>query len=245
MNFKKIPAPYYLIVLFIHCSLLAFEWTAVSKFTKALLMPLLMVYLYKALSTPFTAETTGPKMDYEGNILSTRPISKPAIILAFIASWAGDIFLIFEGQGYFIAGMISFMIAHIGYIFLFNQIQAPSAKKSLLPILGAAFWLYLGIKLLTILSDHLGSLATPVLVYMFVIIAMTFFAFNTAVFKDTKYWGVHFFSWGALFFVVSDMMLAYNIFLMKNSLLGVGVMLTYGIAQYTLAKGFSSYLLRK
>lgn len=245
MNFKKIAAPYYLIVLSIHCGLLWMEWTNVSKFTKALLMPLLLVYLYKAISSPFMAGINGPTTDHQGNILSTRPISKPAIVIAFLASWAGDLFLIFEGQGLFIAGMVSFMIAHICYIYLFNQIQSPKAKKSLLPMLGAGFGLYLGIKLLSALSDQLGSLATPVLVYMAVIITMTFFAYNTAVYKDTKYWGVYFFTWGAMLFMVSDMLLAINIFDLRSNTIGVWVMITYGIAQYLLAKGFSSYLLRK
>ena len=95
MNFRKIAAPYYLIVLLIHCTFLWLEWTLASKFTKPLLMPLLLIYLYSALKAPFNVQTLEPKTDPDGNPLSTRPISKSIVILAFAASWAGDLFLMF------------------------------------------------------------------------------------------------------------------------------------------------------
>lgn len=246
MNYKKIAAPYYLIVLSIHCGLLWMEWTNISKFTKALLMPLLLVYLYKAISSPFMAGITGPTTDNEGNVLSIRPISKPAIILAFIASWAGDLFLIFPGQGFFIAGMISFMIAHISYIYLFNQIQPYQRKHSLIPILVGIIVFHLGTDVMSSIKPTLDKiLILPINIYIFVITIMAMFAFMTIVLPDTKYWGRNFFTVGAAFFVISDMFLALNIFAYQNALLGVGVMVTYGLAQYTLAKGFNSYLLRK
>ena len=244
MNFRKIAAPYYLIVLLIHCTFLWLEWTLASKFTKPLLMPLLLIYLYSALKAPFNVQTLEPKTDPDGNPLSTRPISKSIVILAFAASWAGDLFLMFEGKGLFIAGMVSFMTAHISYCYLFNQIQPFRRKNALYPFLLGAFVYHLGTDIMHVIRPNLGDLLIPVYLYMFVITAMAIFAFMTMAVKDTEYWGKYFFALGAAFFVFSDMMLALNIFGSKDLFLGFLVMATYGIAQYLIANGFSSYLLR-
>ena len=244
MNFRKIAAPYYLLVLMIHCIFLGLEWNLASKFTKPLLMPLLLIYLYGALKAPFHQQTLIPMTDPNGNPLSTRPINKSIVILAFAASWAGDLFLMFEGQGLFIAGMVSFMTAHISYCYLFNQIQPFRRKNALYPFLLGAFVLHLGTDVMNIIIDNLGDLLIPVYLYMFVITAMAIFAFMTMAVKETEYWGKYFFAPGAAFFVLSDMMLAVNIFAFKDPFLGVWVMATYGIAQYLIAKGFCSYLLR-
>lgn len=244
MNFRKIAAPYYLFVLLIHCTFLWLEWTKASKFTKPLLMPLLLIYLYSALKAPFHQQTLTTKTDPDGNTLSIRPIHKPIVILAFVASWAGDLFLMFEGQGFFIAGMVSFMTAHISYCYLFNQIQPYTKKNALIPLLLGAFVFHLGTDVMDIIRPNLGDLIIPVYIYMIVITIMSIYSFMTMVVADTKYWGVHFFGVGAIFFVISDMILALNIFAFKDPFLGVWVMATYGTAQYLIAKGFSSYLLR-
>lgn len=245
MNWKKIAAPYYLIVLSIHCGLMGMELTTISKFSKALLMPLLLVYLYKAISKPFMAGITGPTTDHEGNVLSTRPISKPAIVVAFLASWAGDLFLIFDGQFFFIAGMLSFMTAHICYIYLFNQIQPYQKKHAVIPLLIGFIVLHFGNDVMSAIKPSLEKiLILPIYIYIFIITLMVMFAFMTFVLPDTKYWGQNFFTVGAVCFVISDMFLALNIFSFHNIWIGVWVMITYGLAQYLLAKGFSSYLLR-
>jgi uncharacterized membrane protein YhhN len=244
MNFKKIAAPYYLLILLLHCIFLGIGWTMASKLTKPLLMPLLLFYLYQALTQSFNAHIESPKTDPEGNILATRPISKAVIILAFIASWAGDLFLMFEGIGLFIAGMISFIIAHISYCYLFNQIQPYSRKNAVIPILLGAFVFHLGTDIMKVIRPNLGDLIIPVYIYMFVITIMCVFAFMTMIVADTKYWGMHFFGVGAIFFAISDMILALNIFSNKDPFLGVLVMVSYGLAQYLIARGFSSYILR-
>jgi len=244
MNFKKIAAPYYLLILFLHCIFLGMGWTTVSKLTKPLLMPLLLFYLYQALTQPFSAPIEAPKTDTEGNVLATRPISKAVIMLAFIASWAGDLFLMFEGIGLFIAGMISFIIAHISYCYLFNQIQPYRRKNAVIPILLGAFVFHLGTDIMKVIRPNLGDLIIPVYIYMIVITIMCVFAFMTMIVADTKYWGMHFFGVGAIFFAISDMILALNIFSHKDPFLGVLVMLSYGLAQYLIARGFSSYILR-
>ncbi len=241
MNLRKIAAPYYLFVLLLHCIFLGLEWTMASKFTKPLLMPLLIIYLYKALKSSFPELA---KTDHNGNMLSVRPINKSIIVLAFVASWAGDLFLMFEGLGLFIAGMVSFMTAHISYCYLFNQIQPFKRKNALYPFLLGAFVLHLGTDVMNIIRPNLGDLSIPVYIYMFVITIMAGYAFMTMAVKDTEYWGKYFFAPGAAFFVVSDMILALNIFAFKDPFLGVWVMTTYGLAQYLIAKGFSSYLLR-
>ncbi|MEO0065908.1 MAG: hypothetical protein RI983_1234 [Bacteroidota bacterium] len=241
MNLRKIAAPYYLFVLLLHCIFLGLEWTMASKFTKPLLMPLLILYLYKALKSSFPELA---KTDHSGNMLSVRPINKSIIVLAFVASWAGDLFLMFEGQWLFIAGMVSFMTAHISYCYLFNQIQPFKRKNAMYPVLLGAFVLHLGTDVMNIIRPNLGDLLIPVYIYMFVITLMAVYAFMTMAVKDTEYCGKYFFAPGAAFFVVSDMILALNIFALHEPFLGICVMVTYGIAQYLIAKGFYSYVQR-
>ncbi|MBS4065018.1 MAG: lysoplasmalogenase [Chitinophagaceae bacterium] len=205
------------------------------------------MYLFSAIKSTLNQQTLTltPKTDPDGNPLSTRPINTSILILAFTASWAGDLFLMFEGQGLFIAGMVSFMIAHVSYCYLFNQIQPFRKKNALYPILLGAFVFHLGTDVMNIILHNLGDLMVPVYLYMFVITTMAVFAFMTMAVKDTEYWGKYFFAPGAAFFVISDMLLAMNIFAFKEYFIGIWVMATYGLAQYLIAKGFYSYILRK
>src|SRR5688572_8633582 len=54
------------------------------------------------------------------------------IIIALIFSWLGDVLLIFQerDQVFFLAGLVSFLLAHISYIVFFHKIRLIEEIKS-------------------------------------------------------------------------------------------------------------------
>ncbi|MBT9485025.1 lysoplasmalogenase [Sediminibacterium sp.] len=229
MNLRKLIAPIYVVVLLVHCFLLWSEQLEMARITKILLMPLLLLYLAEALA-PSTIKLK----------LSTRLVA-----LAFLASWGGDIFLLYTGNLFFIGGMLCFILAHFCYIILFINIQPFKISNAFLPIMGGIVVLVMGAIILNHLAPKLGDLFLPVLVYMIVIATMFSSSILISCNAGTKQFGINYFVPGAALFVLSDSVLSLNIFAYKNVFLGVIVMLTYGFAQFLLAKGFKNYLLTK
>lgn len=229
MNIQKMTAPIYVIVLMIHCFLLWVEQLEIARITKIVLMPLLLLYLSAALAPS----------------LNKPKLSKGLIAAAFLASWGGDIFLLYEGNLFFIAGMLCFMIAHFCYILLFINIQPFKISQAFLPLIGGMVVLVIGAIILNHLAPKLGDLFVPIVVYMIIIATMFTSALLISCNANSKYFGVNYFVPGAALFVLSDSVLSLNIFAYKNVFLGVIVMLTYGFAQFLLAKGFKNYLLNK
>jgi len=229
MNIRRMTAPIYVTVLIIHCFLLWTEQLEIARITKILLMPLLLLYLSEALA-PSEIKLK---------------LSKGLIATAFLASWGGDIFLLYEGNLFFIAGMLCFMLAHFCYIILFINIQPFKISKAILPIMSGIVVLVMGAIILNHLAPKLGDLFLPILVYMIIIATMFASAVMISCNTNTKQFGVNYFVPGAALFVLSDSVLSLNIFAYNNVFLGVIVMLTYGFAQFLLAKGFKNYLLNK
>ncbi len=181
--------------------------------------------------------------------------SKNTLLVALAFSWLGDILLMFVSRNgnFFIFGLIAFLLSHITYIVLFTQ-QPKSSEQlalSLEPInkgssllmaqsskllrFGAGFIiLYLCI-MLKVLLPHLGAMRLPVTVYALVISTMLFFAFKGSL--NWKKPAGNYVLLGALFFVMSDSILAFNKFytpIPYNSFL---IMSTYCIAQGLIVTG--------
>ena len=55
-----------------------------------------------------------------------KPFYKDAILMGLLFSWIGDLLLHFEG--YFVPGLISFLTAHIFYIFFFASTQSTNTS---------------------------------------------------------------------------------------------------------------------
>jgi alkenylglycerophosphocholine hydrolase len=127
------------------------------------------------------------------------------VLLALALSLCGDVFLMF-GDGArasdraFIAGLVSFLLAHLGFVAAFVQgIGSPDLPGWLAAVVFAA------IALLFVLLPRAGALKLPVLVYCLVLAAMAFAAaarhetFNDADSLRAVY--------GALLFMLSDALL--------------------------------------
>ena len=146
------------------------------------------------------------------------------ICLGLLFSWIGDILLMLPIDG-FVVGLISFLIAHHYYIrHLFGQWNAKEVPFRPVYLLGVTMYL---IVLIGILFPVLGDMKIPVIVYGLVISTMLLFALHT---EQRGY------QLGALFFVLSDSLLAINKFHTPLPLAGLLVMSTYGLAQYYIVK---------
>ncbi|MBL7703441.1 MAG: lysoplasmalogenase [Ferruginibacter sp.] len=184
---------------------------------KPLLMPVLMLLVY------FTR--------------STVP-GKGLLLTGLFFSWLGDVFLLFEYKYplFFIFGLVSFLTTHIFYIVYFLRIR--SGNSSLLkkqPVFIALVLAY-GITLVWQLYPHLGDLKLPVMVYAAVICSMLLCSLH--VFLKVNKQAAWFYLCGALFFVLSDSLLAINKFYQPFAYAGVFIMLTYCAAQFFIVSGY-------
>jgi alkylglycerol monooxygenase len=149
------------------------------------------------------------------------------LMLALAFSLAGDVFLMFEG--YFIPGLVSFLLAHVCYIALFKDGVAwlPS-RRALLAVLAAAVAMY------AVLVGFLPPvLKVAVAAYTVAIAQMAAQAIGRAtVLRDPASVGV---AVGACLFMLSDSLLAINKFAVPLPMAQLGVLATYYAAQVLIA----------
>jgi uncharacterized membrane protein YhhN len=161
---------------------------------------------------------------------------KTLITLALIFGWLGDLFLMKSDSLFFMLGLVSFLMAHIILTIQFLKIKPisiPSFKSLILSFIIIGIFSFL---LIQFLWPHLNELKIPVIIYCLVITSMASTAIHT--YQHNKDLAIRNYIPGALFFVVSDALLAFNKFYYKEQWMGVFIMLTYALAFYFLVKGF-------
>ena len=108
-------------------------------------------------------------------IAAATPAAAPAyqlwILVALAFSLAGDVCLMFEGDGWFFAGLGSFLLAHLAFVTAFMQ----GMHGTELPFWLAAVVLY-AVALLIVLLPRAGKLKPALLLYSAVLAAMVFAA---------------------------------------------------------------------
>jgi uncharacterized membrane protein YhhN len=134
-------------------------------------------------------------------------------VAGLLFSLAGDVFLMLPRES-FIAGLISFLLAHICYLIGFN-VYGLFFNTAL--ILLAVVIIFTAIQLFARISAGLRSrgrsnLQIPVLVYSIVISMMLFSALTTLVRPNWRFSAAALASVGALLFYISDVLLAWNRF---------------------------------
>ena len=163
---------------------------------------------------------------------------KVLLVTGLFFSWAGDIFLMLESKNalFFIAGLVCFLTTHIFYIIYFLRIQSQQIsllkRQPLLILLVVGY----GFSLVWLLFPHLGELKLPVIIYAAVICTMLLCSLH--VFTKVKSPDNLFYLVGAIAFVLSDSLLAFNKFYQPFSYAGIFIMLTYCVAQYFIVRGF-------
>ena len=202
----------FLIFSLLYLGLVLIEFESITWWLKPFLIPLLSISV----------------------ILSGKMESKPLLISAMFFSWIGDVVLLFANQGviYFIIGLVSFLIAHLFYIILFSKLQKVInlKYKRFIPLV----LLYL-VGFLYFLWEKLGGMKIPIIIYALVISTMLlvaikgYFTWNS---KSGKLLLI-----GAVFFVLSDSILAINKFYVPIYLSSFWIMSTYITALFLIVKG--------
>jgi uncharacterized membrane protein YhhN len=164
--------------------------------------------------------------------------TKKILLTALTFSWIGDIILLFSDKGelYFIYGLVAFLISHLIYIVLFSKQQNTRANNN-----KAVFWMGIlailtyFVFMIDTLFPKLGPLKIPVLIYAIVITTMLFFAF-----KGSLKWAIpanNYILIGAIVFLSSDSILAFNKFYAPIAHASFYIMVTYCLAQYLIVSG--------
>ena len=180
-----------------------------------------LIYIFKPLTTGFIILF---------GVLQTPAISpayKYLIVLGLISSLCGDIFLMLPSDQ-FIAGLVSFLIAHVFYILAFTRefgFQFHLVFLMLAVLVG-------GIAFEAVLA-HTGSLTAPVMLYTSVILVMLWQALERWHGSPTQSSILAFV--GAACFVFSDFTLAYNRFVREFKAARFLILSTYYAAQWCLA----------
>ena len=154
-----------------------------------------------------------------------------ALLAAALAgSLAGDVFLMFGG--FFIPGLVSFLVAHLFYVALFKHGQRWFPHRGALAAtlsIGAAMYAFLWTGGLP------AALRGPVAAYVLVIALMAAQAIGRAsVLRDGPSMLV---AMGAGFFMLSDSLLATNRFVQPLPMAQAGVLATYYAAQALIVAG--------
>ena len=209
---KKTALFVFLIFSLLYLGLVLIEFETITWWLKPFIIPLLSISVF----------------------LSGKMEFKPLLISALFFSWIGDVVLLFANQGviYFIIGLVSFLIAHLFYIVLFSKLQKVTTikYKRFIPLV----LLYL-FGLLSFLWEKLGGMKIPVIIYALVISTMLlvaikgYFTWNS---KSGKLLLI-----GAVFFVLSDSILAINKFYVPIYLSSFWIMSTYITAQFLIVNG--------
>ena len=161
------------------------------------------------------------------------------VLAALFFSWAGDVLLLFEDRGsvFFMVGLGSFLLAHVFYILTFYKLRGgeKSAGSNWLILPVAAYYALL----MVLLTPYLGTLEWPVRVYGLVICLMLLLALQLY-FRDRRSANLRIAA-GALLFVISDSLLAFNKFYQSFEMAGLLVMLTYTFAQWLIVVGVGRF----
>lgn len=204
----------YAVVVVLELLFIYFDQPQLRWFTKPLLMPLLMLGFFVESAKRNSALFN-------------------LILAALFLSWSGDVLL--QMKEMFIPGLISFLLAHVFYIIYF--IKTGKGKKGILqqqPLISIPVLIYILIFLWQ-LYPYLNELKIPVTVYGITISTMLLMAINTK--RKLSKGAAALFFYGALLFVISDSLLAVNLFAMNHLVLSLGVMLTYASAQFLIVRG--------
>ena len=177
----------------------------------------IFLYIFKPLTTIFIIFLA---LQTDGfNFFSYKNL----ILAGLVFSLFGDVFLMLP-KDRFVAGLASFLMAHLLYIFAFSsQSGFHFSWWILLPLLIVA------VAIFNILRQGLGKLKIPVIMYMMAIIIMAWQALEWWNFSyETR---AIFASIGAILFVFSDSVLAIDRFSKPFKSAKALILLTYYSAQ--------------
>jgi uncharacterized membrane protein YhhN len=184
---------------------------------KCLIIPSLLVFYLTSKSKPTHAEDK-------------------YIIIALLFSWLGDAFLQCKNGGdlFFLLGLISFLFTHIFYTIVFFGTSGESIFLKSKRLLILIIILYGSLTIYTLLPG-LGTMQIPVTIYGIVITGMVIAALSRfGKVNDTSYLMVFL---GALLFLISDSLIAFNKFKQAFPYSEILIMGTYLAGQFMIILG--------
>lgn len=206
----------FLIIAAIDLILILLNYETQSLCIKPFLIPFLFLYVY----------------------LNEIFLTKKLLLLALTFSWIGDVLLIFSttNQWFFITGLLSFLTAHLFYIFLFSKLgTSKHYKKNPLFWLGIILIIFYLKSILELLLPALGPLKIPVSFYALTISVMLGLAWRGFITWNTSArFSILF---GAIAFIASDSFLAINKFQSPINSASILIMSTYLVAQFGIVYG--------
>ncbi len=163
---------------------------------------------------------------------------KYLVVAALIGSWFGDTFLMFQDYNsmFFIFGLGSFLIAHLAYIMAFYKFKGK--KNQVVLISTSLFFAAYSLNLLLALWPGLNDMLIPVIVYAFVLTVM-------GIIGVVRNYGISILIvLGAILFIISDSLIAYNKFVEPVIYSRISIMFTYILAQFLIVKGLSNRMIK-
>ncbi|MFD2035761.1 lysoplasmalogenase [Belliella marina] len=213
----------YLIVGIVDLALTAQGNNDMRLYSKPLIIIPLAIYFYQI------------SKNLAGSIL------RKTMVAALLFSWIGDIVLLFPQL--FLYGLGAFLMAHICYVISFKLSQSKPFEIGQVNFIRLFLYnlpIYLPAALVYyLINPNLGEMKIPVIIYMLVILTMATTARER--FKKTKpesFWLVFI---GAFIFMVSDGILALNMFFEPFPESAVLVMGTYLLAQLLIVMGIRAH----
>lgn len=169
------------------------------------------------------------------------------LFAGIVFALAGDVFLMFNylNASFFMYGLIAFLCCHLCYTsaFYLDFRSAPELDKKGARIVIVSCFIY-SLSFYFYLRPYLGIMKVPVLAYTIIISLMVMMSAFRNERVNTGSFRLIFI--GALCFLLSDSILAYNNFVAESPLTGVCIMATYMIAQYLITiGGIERQLIRK
>ncbi len=157
---------------------------------------------------------------------------------ALFFCWAGDVLLLKQADAeiFFMLGLAAFLIGHLLYILAYRELRWKEGGMQRAQKLRVSFPVALvGTSLILVLVPYLGSLMIPVIGYALVLMGMvmaSFFRYDRT--SPDSFWLV---ATGAIFFMISDSVLAVNKFYTAFAFAGPLIMLSYISGQYLIVEG--------
>ncbi len=165
-----------------------------------------------------------------GFYISSAKKQSNAFLLAMIFALFGDIFLMFNGEEFFLIGLSCFLVMQLLYTITFLKDRV---NDILLMIYRSLPILFISIAVIAYLWNGLGEMRIPVAIYT---AAISMMVISALIRRSNVTWYLPVVT-GVLLFMVSDALIALSKFGPTFTGIEYGVMATYMLAQYLIVRG--------
>jgi uncharacterized membrane protein YhhN len=165
-----------------------------------------------------------------GFYISSAKKQSNAFLLAMIFALFGDIFLMFNGEEFFLIGLSCFLVMQLLYTITFLKDRV---NDILLMIYRSLPILFISIAVIAYLWNGLGEMRIPVSVYT---AAISLMVISALIRRSNMYWYFPVVI-GVILFMISDALIAVSKFGPSFNGIEYGVMATNMLAQYLIVRG--------